>query len=109
MAALADARASIRKTTHIPAQRLDRALQELARQRGLVLVYRSEVVADRETSGASGELTSDEALTQLLGGTDLTYRYVDETTVTIVPASGASVGLNPASADAHSAPNPAPK
>jgi len=107
LAAGADAQASIRKTTHIPAQRLDRALQELAHQRGLVMVYRSEVVADRETSGASGELTSDEALTQLLGGTDLTYRYLDETTVTIVSASGASVGLNPATADSHSASNSA--
>jgi len=98
LAAGATAHASIRKTTHIPAQRLDRALQELAHERGLVIVYRSEVVADRNTSGASGDLTSDAALTQLLDGTDLTYRYVDETTVTIVPGSGSSAGLNPAPA-----------
>jgi len=95
LAAGADAQASIRKATHIPPQRLDRALQELAQQRGLVVVYRSEVVAGRETSGASGELTSDEALAQLLAGTDLTYRYVDETTVTIVPAAGSSAPTAP--------------
>jgi len=39
------------------------------------------------TRGAVGEYTADEALTQILSGTGLTYRYLDEKTVTIVPVA----------------------
>src|SRR5262249_33377479 len=35
---------------------------------------------------ATGQLTAAEALTQLLSGTGLTFQYLDEKTVTIVPA-----------------------
>jgi iron complex outermembrane recepter protein len=85
IAAAADAEAEIKRPTNIPPQRLDRALQALAAARGLAMAYRSDIVGDRQTTGASGTLTSDEALTQLLDGTGLTYRFLDEKTVTIVP------------------------
>lgn len=88
----ADARAAIRKHTSIPAQDLGPALQTLAKDRDFQLVYVSEEINDLRTAGAAGELTPDEALTKLLGGTGLTYRYLDERTVTIVPAVDSSGG-----------------
>jgi len=81
----ADAEAAIRKTIDIPAQGLGPALNTLARERNLQVVYRSEIVGSLRTQGVSGDLTVDEALQALLSGTGLTYRYVDAQTVTIVP------------------------
>jgi iron complex outermembrane recepter protein len=95
LAAAADVEAAIRKRTDIPAERLDQALQLLAKERGLAMAYRSDIVGDRQTSGASGNLTREEALTQLLSGTGLIYRFLDESTVTIVPqASPTSDGAS---------------
>jgi iron complex outermembrane recepter protein len=83
----ADAEASIKKATNIPAQPLVHALARLAKERGLALAYRSETVGDLQTAGAVGEFTTDEALARILSGTGLTYRYLDDKTVTIVPVS----------------------
>jgi hypothetical protein len=84
--AIADgALAPIKKTTNIPAQSLGAALQELARERNFQIVYVSEDVNSLRTGGAVGELTPTEALQELLEGTGLTFRYLDEKTVVIVP------------------------
>ena len=91
-----NAAASMREPTHIPPEALDLALQTLAKDRYLVLAYRSEVVGNRRTAGASGNLTRDEALTRLLKGTGLTYRFLDDKTVTIVPLAAPSAGADPA-------------
>src|SRR5258708_27675116 len=82
----ADADAAIRKTIAIPAQGLGPALNTFAKERNLQVVYRSEIVGSLRTQGVSGDLTVDEALQALLSGTGLTYRYLDDRTVTIVPA-----------------------
>src|SRR5687767_14597706 len=87
LAVAADAHAAIKKPTNIPAQALEPALQTLAKQRDLQLVYRSDVVGELRTGGATGELTAQEALQQLLGGTGLTLQYLDDKTVTIVASS----------------------
>lgn len=79
------ANASIRKPTNIPAQELVPALKALAQEQGFQVVFRSEVVGARRTRGAVGDLTTTEALAQLLEGTDLAYAYLDEKTVTILP------------------------
>jgi iron complex outermembrane receptor protein len=47
-------------------------------------------VRDRRTGGAAGELTANEALTQLLAGTNLTFRYLNDRTVTIEPMTSPS-------------------
>jgi iron complex outermembrane recepter protein len=91
--------AAIRKQTSLPAQELAAALQALARDRDVQVVYRSEIVGDRATQGAAGDLTLDEALTQLLRGTGLTFRYLDEKAITIVPLSTPTAGAAPQSAD----------
>jgi outer membrane receptor protein involved in Fe transport len=80
-----DVHALIRKPTNIPAQDLGPALQTLAKDRNFQIVYVSEQINVLRTKGASGELTSEEALRRLLNGTGFTFKYLDEKTVTIVP------------------------
>jgi len=86
LSAAEPAQAAVRQSTHIPAQSLGTALQALAKQRAFQVVYLSDAVDAMKTEGALGELTPDEALKQLLSGTGLTYRYLDESTVTVYPA-----------------------
>ena len=86
-ASAADPAADVRKPTEIAAQRLETALQVLARERNVQVITRTEVVGDLRTDGASGELSFDEALEKLLSGTGLTYRYLNANTITIVRAS----------------------
>jgi len=91
----ADVRASIKQPTNIPAQSLAPALQSLAKDRNFQIVYVSEEIGDRRTGGAVGEYTPEEALKQLLRGTGLTYKYLDEKTVTIVSPTAASAPPTP--------------
>jgi iron complex outermembrane recepter protein len=79
-----DAEEIARQPTRIVAQELARALQTLAKERNVQLVYRSELVADRHTEGASGVLTLEEALTQILRGSGLVHRYLDTDAITLV-------------------------
>ncbi len=55
----------------IEAQPLDAALNELARQAGLQLLFSHEAVAGRQAPSVSGELTPRQALDRLLQGTGL--------------------------------------
>lgn len=83
-----NAKAAISKPTSIPAEALGAALQALAKEYDFQVLYRTEIVSDLKSQGAVGTLTSDEALGKVLHGTGLTYKYLDDTTVTIVPTSG---------------------
>ena len=85
LSAASDGEAAIRRGTNIPAQGLRSALQMLSKERDFQVVFRTDLVGDARTSGAAGDLTLDEALKQLLTGTGLTYRYLDDKTVTILP------------------------
>jgi hypothetical protein len=85
-----DARASTRKTTNIPAQALAPALQALAKDRDFQIVYVSEEISGRSTRGAVGDFTPEEALARLLEGTGLAFKYLDDKTVTITPATQAA-------------------
>ena len=85
-----DVRASIKQPTNIPAQPLAPAIQALAKDRKFQIVYVSEDIGDRRTSGAVGEYTPEEALQHLLSGTGLTYKYLDDNTITIVAPTSAS-------------------
>ena len=84
-----EAFASIKKQTNIPAQGLGTALQALAQERQFQVVYLSDAVDGFQTSGAVGELTADQALTKLLSGTGLTFKYLDDRTVTVLPTASA--------------------
>ena len=85
----------MRKLTHIAAQDLGPALKQLAQSRGLQVLYLSTTVRDVRTRGANGDITANEAFDQLLDGTGLTYRYLDENTVTIVPLSDPALQRDP--------------
>lgn len=79
-----DATSAMRRITRIPPQELRSALATLAKERRVQLIYRSALVGDRRTPGASGTLTLQEALAELLRGSGLTYRFLNDHTVTIV-------------------------
>jgi iron complex outermembrane recepter protein len=81
-----DVHSAVKKQTNIPAESLGLALQTLAKERNFQIVYVSEQINALRTRGASGELTPEEALKGLLSGTGFTFKYLDEKTVTIVPA-----------------------
>lgn len=98
--AASDANASIKRSTDIGPQALEPALKALARDRDFQLVYRSEVVGALATAGIKGELTAEEALDALLRDTGLTYRYLDDKTVTIVPIATSPSTAKP-TADAN--------
>jgi TonB-dependent siderophore receptor len=96
LAAAGDAFAVV-KPTNIPSQSLEHALEAFAKERGFQLVYRAGVMDQRQTSGATGDLTVGEALSKLLAQTNLTYQFVDEQTITIVPTSLGDTGQSAAS------------
>ncbi|MGE4334821.1 MAG: TonB-dependent siderophore receptor [Pigmentiphaga sp.] len=74
----------------IPAQPLAQALQALARQTGLELIVRPELVAGRTAPAVVGELTTAQALDSLLRDTGLTYRLDGQ--AIIVQAAGSAAG-----------------
>ena len=86
-----NAGSAVRKITHIAAQDLGPALKQLAQSRGLQVLYLSTTVRDVRTLGANGDITANEAFDQLLDGTGLTYRYLDDNTVTVIPVSEGSL------------------
>lgn len=85
IAAADPALAAVKKQTNIPAQELGAALQALAKDRNLQLVYATQDIDSHRTGGAVGELSATEALTKLLNGTGLTYTFLDDTTITVAP------------------------
>lgn len=98
----AESQASIRKQTNIAAQGLGPALQTLAKERDFQIIYAADDIGEKLTGGAVGDLTQEEALERLLKGTGLTYRHLDEKTITITlvesgDRKGAGARLAPAS------------
>jgi iron complex outermembrane receptor protein len=81
------AHASIRRDANIPAEPLGAALQDLAKVYELQLLYHTEIATGLKTQGAVGSLTSDEALTKVLSGTGLSYKFLDSNTITVYPQS----------------------
>jgi iron complex outermembrane recepter protein len=80
-----EALGAMRKPVDIPAQQLELALQALAKNHDFQVIYRTEIVGPRRSSGVTGHLTAGEALERMLNNTGLTWRYLDDHTVTILP------------------------
>src|ERR1700722_3743406 len=74
---------------------LEEALQELARQTGIQVVFFSKITAGRTAPELSGEYTITAALSRLLEGSGLTFRQVNEHTVEVQQAPPRSVRLPP--------------
>ena len=66
----------------IPPQRLTTALLEFSHQASVQIVVGREV-GDRKTSGISGRHSIADGLTALLAGSPLTYRVINETSITV--------------------------
>lgn len=93
----ADADAAIRQPTQIPRQPLEQALQTLATTREMRLIFASDDVRGQVGSAVSGNLTLDEALNLLLRGTNLKYRLLNGTTISIYPGGNTDAGDAPTS------------
>lgn len=88
-------------SVHVPPEALESALRAYSRESGFHIVYISEDVHSRRSAGAVGKLTVDEALTRILSGTGLTYRFLDAHTISIMPlGSAARPGARKAAASA---------
>jgi len=67
----------------IPSQDLQGALQALALASHHKLLYRAELVAGKTSRALHGTYTTEEAVRQLLGGTDLDFKITPESVVLI--------------------------
>ncbi|WP_206860493.1 TonB-dependent receptor [Lysobacter changpingensis] len=95
----------------IPAQPLDRALNSLSRQTGLQFIYHAQTAGDLRTPAIPAGLAPEQALRQMLAGTGLRHRYLNDATVTIEAdaASGATPAAAPSAPSNTTAPaTPAP-
>lgn len=88
-----DGHAVERLPVKIAPQPLAPALQILARDSDVQVVYRSELVGGQRTGGVEGNFTFEEALTRLLNGTGLTYQYLADRAITIVPVQSHGADL----------------
>jgi beta-barrel assembly-enhancing protease len=82
--ALSQTEASTQLAVDIAPQPLSRALENLAHQSGLEVVYLSDVIQDQTTQGAPAGTAARDALAQLLDGTGLTFRYLNARMVRIL-------------------------
>jgi outer membrane receptor protein involved in Fe transport len=84
--ALATAAAAQDRTFDVPAGDLQAALDSYARQSGVQLLYRVDLVSGVNSKGAQGTLSSDQALAMVLADTGLEIRRHASGAVAIVPA-----------------------
>lgn len=73
----------------IEPQPLAKALKAFAEQSGLQVVYYSELADGEESPEVSGKMTADQAMTQLLASTELTFDTMGEDTVVVETAIAA--------------------
>ncbi|WP_244517949.1 TonB-dependent siderophore receptor [Ancylobacter rudongensis] len=82
--------ASARIAFDIPAQDLNRGVLKFAQRAGVQVFYDTAKLEGRRSSAVSGTLTAQEALSRLLAGTGLVYRFTAPNQVTIVDPSATS-------------------
>ena len=75
------------RTTEMLAQPLNQALSTFAKQTGLQLIYVSDLAQGQDSKPIPAGLSPQEALTQLLAGTPLTFEFLNDRTVRIFEAS----------------------
>ncbi len=69
-----------------PAQSLGESLRSLGNQTKTNVLFDPDSVRNLRAPAVSGVTSVAEALTQLLAGSGLTYRFIDARTVTLIPA-----------------------
>jgi len=73
----------------IPAQPLDQAVTELARQAGLAIGGNAALLRGKQAQALAGEYTPREALDRLLAGSGVAARFGGDDTITLMPADDA--------------------
>ncbi len=76
----------------ISSQPLAAALQELARQSGVQIIFFSKFAEGHEAPAVRGKVTIDDALHRMLGGTHLTYRRLNTNVIEIRPPAAPPAG-----------------
>jgi outer-membrane receptor for ferric coprogen and ferric-rhodotorulic acid len=76
-------------------QPLDLALQQLAKQSGIQVIFLSRVTRGLNAPAVRGELTLADALDKVLEGTQLTFRVINAQTVEIRPRQTKSTAPQP--------------
>lgn len=71
----------------LPSQTLAASLRALGSKASLNVLFDPPLVEGREAPPVNSKLTTEQALGQLLTGSGLKYRYLDDKTVMIVPAA----------------------
>ncbi|MFK4872791.1 TonB-dependent receptor domain-containing protein [Novosphingobium sp. ZW T3_23] len=61
---------------NIPAQPLSEALRQLMRQGGLQIGFEAADIGGKTSAGVSGRMSAGDALSRMLAGTGLTFRYL---------------------------------
>jgi iron complex outermembrane receptor protein len=84
----------------ISSRPLAAALQELARQSGVQIIFFSKIAAGHQAPAINGQVTIDYALHRLLAGTGLTYRRLGPHMIEIRPSGAGHASGEPA-APAH--------
>jgi iron complex outermembrane recepter protein len=96
LGSLGQVRAQAPSLFDLPAQSLADSLRAVAGRTNSNILFDRTLVAGHEAKALKGEATTEQALQQLLSGTDLTYRRLDEKTVTIIPAPPVEKARTPA-------------
>jgi len=78
------------QTLDIPAQTLSQALQALASQTGLQMVFSAEITNGKQAPAVSGDLTPRAALELLLQGSGLEYEVINDRTIMVKVGSRSS-------------------
>lgn len=91
--ASARAAASPAQLVDIPAGPLGPALQTLAAQTHIQLMFSSAIVAGHRASALKGRFTTDEALERLLAGTDIHIQHQDPSLVILEAPAGQTLAL----------------
>src|SRR5262249_20879569 len=83
----ASAAEQARYQVKIQAQPLGAALQELASQSGIQIIFFSKLTEGRDAPALNGKYTPEAALDLLLRGTDLTFRQLNDKTIEVRPGA----------------------
>lgn len=76
----------------IPAKPIRQAMNDIGRITGLAIVFDETTSASQSGRPVRGSMTASEAVSTLLSGTDLQYRFTNANTVTIASASTITTG-----------------
>lgn len=85
---------------NLPSQSLAESLRAVATEARISVVFDDKAVSDRRAPQLKASLTIEQAMTELLRGTGLTYQYVDDKTIVLAPAKPIAAAGVPADENA---------